>query len=74
MGGSTLDVVVTTLHVRAIGVVHSLHPNNSIDSFMLTLPSNIRRWKRKDYGLIMWHLRSIHIGSQVPTMLSSSNL
>ncbi len=62
MGGSTLDVVTTTLHVRAIGVVHSLHPNNNIDSLMLTLPSNIRRWKRKIHGLRMWHLRSVHIG------------
>lgn len=31
----TLDVVITTLHVRAIGVVNSLHPNNNIDSLLV---------------------------------------
>ena len=31
----TVDVVITTLHMRAIGVVNSLHPNNNIDSLLV---------------------------------------
>jgi hypothetical protein len=30
-----VDVVIMTLHVRAIGVVNGLHPNNNIDSILV---------------------------------------
>jgi hypothetical protein len=49
---TTVDVVILTLHVRAIGVVNSLHSNNNIDSLLVDFTFK-HKMEEKDQGLIM---------------------
>jgi hypothetical protein len=48
----TVDVVIPTLHVREIGVVNSLHPNNNLDSLLVDFTFK-HKMEEKDQGLIM---------------------